>query len=181
MKGRCSTVTRRSFPAAAETPIRDPSLATPPCASSRSSYADSMARRATSLTGNLPIPSPYPSDPNLVASLLPNVSPPSRTRSESLVHSPDHLTVAMEDIDAFDAVLSDKIRKFPADFLPLFETAASEVLASLRSKVAGETGEMEEPITGEVQVFLSSKESSVSMRSIGVGFVLIVSNPHLPS
>ncbi|RWV97712.1 hypothetical protein GW17_00039483 [Ensete ventricosum] len=98
-----------------------------------------------------------------------------------LVHSPDHLTVAMEDIDAFDAVLSDKIRKFPADFLPLFETAASEVLASLRSKVAGETGEMEEPITGEVQVFLSSKESSVSMRSIGVGFVLIVSNPHLPS
>ncbi|KAJ8480570.1 hypothetical protein OPV22_024297 [Ensete ventricosum] len=90
---------------------------------------------------------------------------------ESLVHSPDHLTVAMEDIDAFDAVLSDKIRKFPADFLPLFETAASEVLASLRSKVAGETGEMEEPITGEVQVFLSSKESSVSMRSIGAEFM----------
>jgi hypothetical protein len=46
--------------------------------------------------------------------------------------------------------------------------AASEVLASLRSKVAGETGEMEEPVTGDVQIFLASKENSVSMRSIGV-------------
>ncbi|WOK96282.1 DNA replication licensing factor MCM5 [Canna indica] len=86
---------------------------------------------------------------------------------ESLVHNPDRLTVAMEDLDAFDGVLADKIRKLPTDFLPLFETAASEVLASLRSKVAGETGEMEEPVTGEVQIFLSSKESSVSMRLIG--------------
>jgi hypothetical protein len=49
-----------------------------------------------------------------------------------------------------------------------FETAGSEVLASLRSKVAGETGEMEEPVTGDVQIFLSSKENCVSMRSIGV-------------
>jgi hypothetical protein len=46
--------------------------------------------------------------------------------------------------------------------------AASEVLASLRSKVAGETGEMEEPVTGDVQIFLASKENSVSMRSTGV-------------
>jgi DNA replication licensing factor MCM5 len=36
--------------------------------------------------------------------------------------------------------------------------------------VAGETGEMEEPVTGDVQIFLSSKESCVSMRSIGVSF-----------
>ncbi|XP_008784797.2 DNA replication licensing factor MCM5 [Phoenix dactylifera] len=86
---------------------------------------------------------------------------------ESLVHNTDHLTVAMEDLDAFDAVLSDKIRKSPAEYLPLFETAAAEVLASLRSKVATETGEMEEPVTGDVQIFLSSKENSVSMRSIG--------------
>lgn len=50
-----------------------------------------------------------------------------------------------------------------------FETAAAEVLASLRSKVANETGEMEEPDTGDVQIFLSSNENSVSMRSIGVG------------
>ncbi|XP_010942148.1 DNA replication licensing factor MCM5 [Elaeis guineensis] len=90
---------------------------------------------------------------------------------ESLVHNPDRLTVAMEDLDAFDAVLSDKIRKSPAEYFPLFESAAAEVLASLRSKVAAETGEMEEPVTGDVQVFLSSKENSVSMRSIGAEYM----------
>lgn len=47
------------------------------------------------------------------------------------------------------------------------------MLASLRSKVAGETGEMEEPVTGEVQIFLSSKENSVSMRSLGVSMMLM--------
>ena len=46
----------------------------------------------------------------------------------------------------------------------------------LKSKVAGETGELEEPMTGEVQILLTSKEDSVSMRSLGVsgfGFVLV--------
>ncbi|GJN22494.1 hypothetical protein PR202_gb10059 [Eleusine coracana subsp. coracana] len=90
---------------------------------------------------------------------------------ESLVHNRDHVTVAIEDLDAFDAELSDKIRKSPADYLPLFETAASEVLTSLRSKVAGDTGEMEEPVTGDVQIFLASKENSVSMRSIGADYM----------
>ncbi|RLN09616.1 DNA replication licensing factor MCM5 [Panicum miliaceum] len=90
---------------------------------------------------------------------------------ESLVHNRDHVTVAIEDLDAFDAELSDKIRKSPADYLPLFETAAAEVLASLRSKVAGETGEMEEPVTGDVQIFLSSKENCLSMRSIGADYM----------
>lgn len=46
------------------------------------------------------------------------------------------------------------------------------MLASLRSKVSAETGEMEEPVTGDVQIFLSSKENSVSMRSIGVSISL---------
>uniref|UniRef100_A0ACD5ZC25 Uncharacterized protein n=1 Tax=Avena sativa TaxID=4498 RepID=A0ACD5ZC25_AVESA len=90
---------------------------------------------------------------------------------ESLVHNRDHVTVAIEDLDAFDAELADRIRKAPADYLPLFETAGSEVLASLRSKVAGETGEMEEPITGDVQIFLSSKENCLSMRSIGADYM----------
>ncbi|XP_058114149.1 DNA replication licensing factor MCM5 [Magnolia sinica] len=90
---------------------------------------------------------------------------------ESLVQNPNYLLVAMEDLHSFDAELSDKIRKLPADYLPLFETAAAEVLASLRSKVAGETGEMEEPVTGEVQIFISSKENSVSMRSLGAEFI----------
>lgn len=39
--------------------------------------------------------------------------------SESLVHNRDHVTVAIEDLDAFDAELADKIRKSPADYLPL--------------------------------------------------------------
>lgn len=90
---------------------------------------------------------------------------------ESLVHNPSYLSVAVEDLDAFDADLSDKLRKTPADYLPLFETAAAEVLASLRSKVANETGDMEEPETGDVQIFISSKESSVSMRSVGAEYM----------
>lgn len=49
-----------------------------------------------------------------------------------------------------------------------FESAAAEVLVGLKSKVAGDTGEMEEPTTGEVQVLLSSKENPSSMRALGV-------------
>ena len=49
-----------------------------------------------------------------------------------------------------------------------FETAASEVLGALKSKVTGETGEMEEPTSGEVQILLCSKENVISMRSLGV-------------
>ena len=73
----------------------------------------------------------------------------------------------MEGLDAFDVDLSDKLRKLPADYLPLFETAGAEVLASLRLKVANEMSEMEEPDTGDVQIFVSSKENSISMQSIG--------------
>lgn len=38
---------------------------------------------------------------------------------EGLVHNPKFLLVAIEDIDSFDAELSEKVRKAPADFLPL--------------------------------------------------------------
>ncbi|GLJ43023.1 hypothetical protein SUGI_0892890 [Cryptomeria japonica] len=90
---------------------------------------------------------------------------------ESLIHNPKFLLVSMEDIDSFDGDLSEKIRKSPADFLPLFETAASEVLGALKSKVTGETGEMEEPTSGEVQILLCSKENIISMRSLGAEFI----------
>ncbi|KAF8393078.1 hypothetical protein HHK36_021319 [Tetracentron sinense] len=90
---------------------------------------------------------------------------------ESLVHDPKHLLVDMEDLNSFDSDLPSKLRSAPADFLPLFEIAAAEVLGSLRSKVAGETGEMEEPVTGEVQILLTSKEDSVSMRSLGAQYI----------
>ena len=49
-----------------------------------------------------------------------------------------------------------------------FETAAAEVLAGLKMKVAGDSGEMVEPQMGEVQILLTSKEDPVSMRLLGV-------------
>ncbi|XP_031483441.1 DNA replication licensing factor MCM5 [Nymphaea colorata] len=90
---------------------------------------------------------------------------------ESLIQNPKFLLVEMEHLDSFDTDLTTKIRKQPADYLPLFETAAGEVLAGLRSKVAGETGEMEEPNIGDVQILLSSKEDSLSMRSLGAEYI----------
>ena len=55
-----------------------------------------------------------------------------------------------------------------------FETAAAEVLMNLKTKVAGETGEMVEPVPGDVQILLTSKEDPVSMRSLGVSQFLSI-------
>ncbi|XAR50739.1 DNA helicase [Bertholletia excelsa] len=89
---------------------------------------------------------------------------------ESLVQNPKFLQVDLADLCKYDN-LDDLLRSSPADYLPLFETAAAEVLASLRSRVAGETGEMEEPETGEVQILLTSAEDPVSMRSLGAPYI----------
>ncbi|KAL3632448.1 minichromosome maintenance protein 5 [Castilleja foliolosa] len=51
---------------------------------------------------------------------------------------------------------------------PYFETAAAQVLVGLKSRVAGETGEMEEPVPGEVQILLKSVQDSASIRSLGL-------------
>eukprot|EP00249_Psilotum_nudum_P028869 c38848_g1_i1 orf=883-3066(-) len=90
---------------------------------------------------------------------------------ESLLHNPHYLPVAMEDLDFYDGELSEKIRRTPADYLPLFEQAAAEVLGGLKSKVPGEAGEMEEPSTGEIQVLLSSKENPTSIRALGAEYI----------
>ncbi|KAJ1382390.1 P-loop containing nucleoside triphosphate hydrolase [Sesbania bispinosa] len=90
---------------------------------------------------------------------------------ESLLHNPKFLLIDMEDLDSFDPDLPAKLRSSPADFLPLFETAAAQVLVSLKTKVAGDTGEMEDPATGDVQVLLTSKEDPVSMRSLGAQYI----------
>ncbi|RVW43691.1 DNA replication licensing factor MCM5 [Vitis vinifera] len=82
---------------------------------------------------------------------------------ESLVHNPTYLRVDMEDLHAFDADLPAKLRSSPADYLPLVHWTLA--------LVAGETGELEEPMTGEVQILLTSKEDSVSMRSLGAQFI----------
>ncbi|KAL9377035.1 hypothetical protein Peur_031155 [Populus x canadensis] len=90
---------------------------------------------------------------------------------ESLVNNPRSLLVHLEDLLAFDAELPSLLRSSPSDYLPLFETAASEVLQSLRLKEQGESGEMKEPETREVQILLSSKEDPVSMRLLGAQYI----------
>ncbi|KAI9117294.1 hypothetical protein K1719_011460 [Acacia pycnantha] len=90
---------------------------------------------------------------------------------ESLVHNPKFLDVDLEDLDAFDPDLPAKLRSNPADYLPLFEMAAAQVLVSLKTKVTGDTGVMEEPVTGDVQILLTSKEDPVSMRSLGAQYI----------
>ncbi|KAJ7979647.1 DNA helicase [Quillaja saponaria] len=90
---------------------------------------------------------------------------------ESLVHNPKHLLIDMEDLDAFDADLPAKLRSAPADYLPLFEMAAAQVLVSLKTKVAGDTGVMEDPVAGDVQILLTSKEDPVSMRFLGAQYI----------
>ncbi|KAG4112917.1 hypothetical protein ERO13_D13G192200v2 [Gossypium hirsutum] len=90
---------------------------------------------------------------------------------ESLVNNPKFLTVHLEDLLSFDSDLPSLLRSSPSDYLPLFETAAAEVLAGLKMKVAGDSGEMVEPQTGEVQILLTSKEDPVSMRSLGAQYI----------
>ncbi|KAJ7120657.1 hypothetical protein O6H91_Y564700 [Diphasiastrum complanatum] len=52
-----------------------------------------------------------------------------------------------------------------------FECAAAEVLVGLKSKVAGDGGEMEEPDPGEVQILLTSKEHPASIRALGADYI----------
>ncbi|KAA3486210.1 DNA replication licensing factor MCM5 [Gossypium australe] len=90
---------------------------------------------------------------------------------ESLVNNPKFLMVHLEDLLSFDSDLPSLLRSSPSDYLPLFETAAAEVLAGLKMKVAGDSGEMVEPQKGEVQILLTSKEDPVSMRSLGAQYI----------
>ncbi|KAL0427688.1 UNVERIFIED_CONTAM: DNA replication licensing factor MCM5 [Sesamum latifolium] len=99
----------------------------------------------------------------------PNVFP----YREALLSNPKFLLVDLADLISYDPdqTLPQFLRQNPADYLPLFETAAAEVLAGLRSRVAGETGEMEEPVPGEVQVLLRSEQDPVSMRALGAQYI----------
>lgn len=90
---------------------------------------------------------------------------------ESLLKDPSFLLVDFEYLGTFDDALPGKLRANPADFLPLFETAAAQVLVSLKTKVPGDTGEMEDPAPRDVQVLLTSKEDPVPMRSLGAQYI----------
>lgn len=49
-----------------------------------------------------------------------------------------------------------------------FEVGAADVLVGLKSKESGKDGELEEPVTGDVQVLLTSKEKATSIRGLTV-------------
>nr|KYP46283.1 DNA replication licensing factor mcm5-A [Cajanus cajan] len=83
---------------------------------------------------------------------------------ESLLDNPKFLLIDIGDLDTFDS-------DFPAKLRSSFETAAAQVLVSLKTKVAGDAGDMEDPLPGDVQILLTSKEDSVSMRSLGAQYI----------
>lgn len=45
------------------------------------------------------------------------------------------------------------------------------MLSGLKSKIAGETGEMEDPVTEDVQILLTSNEDPISMRALGAQYI----------
>ncbi|KAF5742059.1 DNA replication licensing factor MCM5 [Tripterygium wilfordii] len=90
---------------------------------------------------------------------------------ESIIHNPKYLLVDLEHLLAFDPDLPSLLRSSPADYLPLFETAAAEVLVSLKQKVQGDSGEMVDVEAKDVQILLTSKEDPTSMRSLGAQYI----------
>ncbi|GAA0157607.1 DNA metabolism protein [Lithospermum erythrorhizon] len=99
----------------------------------------------------------------------PNVFP----YRESLLENPRKLVVNLSDLLSYEPhqTLPELLRQNPADYLPLFETAAAEVLGSLKSRVTGETGELEEPEIGEVQILLKSEQDPLSIRTLGAQYI----------
>ncbi|KAE9609774.1 putative DNA helicase [Lupinus albus] len=90
---------------------------------------------------------------------------------ESLLHNPNSLLIDVEDLNSFDPELPAKLRSSPSDFLPLFETAAAQVLSALKTKVVSDSGVLEDAATGDVQILLTSKEDPISMRSLGAQYI----------
>lgn len=90
---------------------------------------------------------------------------------DALLHNPKCLQVAMEDLDRYDEELVERLRRQPTEYLPAFEVAAGEVLVGLKSKVVVGRGELEDPVTGDVQVMLSSKEHPMSIRALGATYI----------
>jgi DNA replication licensing factor MCM5 len=90
---------------------------------------------------------------------------------EALLDNPKRLVVHLEDLLSFDSDLPSLIRSAPADYLPVFEKAAGEVLTGLKMREANEGGVMEEPLTRDVQILLTSREDPVSMRLLGAQYI----------
>eukprot|EP00897_Mesotaenium_endlicherianum_P006093 jgi/Mesen1/5511/ME000279S04719 len=90
---------------------------------------------------------------------------------DKLQQNPSALEVDLENLQSKEEALNQSLRDNPADILPLFETAAAEVAASLKVKVAGPTGELEEPAPEDCQVLLTSKEDPITIRALSAGAV----------
>eukprot|EP00898_Chlorokybus_atmophyticus_P006175 jgi/Chlat1/6559/Chrsp45S05928 len=78
---------------------------------------------------------------------------------------PDSVTLRMEDLVAFDETLAQLLKKAPADYMPLLEAAAADVVVSLRPMIERD-GDYEEPQRPEVQVFLTSNANPLSIRQL---------------
>ncbi len=76
------------------------------------------------------------------------------------------VSVAMEDLASFDEGLADKLGKNPADVLPLFEEAATEVA----DEVTAPRPEGEEEVE-KIQVKLSSEATPASIRELSAEHV----------
>eukprot|EP00899_Mesostigma_viride_P028700 jgi/Mesvir1/9014/Mv21302-RA.1 len=85
---------------------------------------------------------------------------------ESLRRNPSALTVKVEDVLTYDAALGTELKRLPAEYLPLFEAAAADVVAGLQSKVDDGSGNTEEPARRDVQVMLQSDEHPVTLRAL---------------
>lgn len=65
---------------------------------------------------------------------------------------PRLLRVKMEDITLWSEELAIALRQQPALYLPIFEEAAAAVVGELQKRVMSESGALEEPDHGPVQV-----------------------------
>mmetsp|Transcript_25578 Transcript_25578/g.35306 ORF Transcript_25578/g.35306 Transcript_25578/m.35306 type:complete len:748 (+) Transcript_25578:109-2352(+) len=89
---------------------------------------------------------------------------------------PKTLKVSLDDLKSHNKELEEVLRTNPAEYLPLLELAAGEVLASLRSKKPLEH-EDESP-AHDIQVLLSSTEMPSSIRSLsseGISKLVVLS------
>lgn len=75
----------------------------------------------------------------------------------------------IEDVGSFDENLADKLYKQPAEHLPLFEEAATEVADELTSpRPDGEEN------VQDIQIMLSSDAHASDLRSLKVGYKILL-------
>uniref|UniRef100_A0A7S0RN97 DNA replication licensing factor MCM5 n=1 Tax=Pyramimonas obovata TaxID=1411642 RepID=A0A7S0RN97_9CHLO len=79
--------------------------------------------------------------------------------------TPKYIKVSMDDIKAHSEDLHETLRVNPAEYLPLLEMAASEVVASHRIARNEALGE-EEQVKHDIQILLSSTQNPTNVRNL---------------